>query len=88
MKRVIKTKILQSNEKVVKSIYKINFIFFFFQNAATLTDPEGDKKAYLHHLADLRTLHYINDNLQSHLLFMGLLTDFIKEMQEMKQSLQ
>ena len=70
---------------VVKSIYKIDFIFFF-QNAATIT--EGDKKAYLHHLADLRTLHYFNDNLQSHLLFMGLLTDFIKEMQEMKQSLQ
>ncbi len=72
---------------VIKSIYKIDFIFFF-QNAATLTDPEGDKKAYLHHLADLRTLHYFNDNLQSHLLFMGLLTDFTKEMQEMKQSLQ
>ena len=70
---------------MVKSIYKIDFIFFF-QNAATLT--EGDKKAYLHHLTDLRTLHYFNDNLQSHLLFMGLLTDFIKEMQEMKQSLQ
>jgi hypothetical protein len=70
---------------VVKSIYKIDFIFFF-QNAATIT--EGDKKAYLHHLTDLRTLHYFNDNLQSHLLFMGLLTDFIKEMQEMKQSLQ
>jgi hypothetical protein len=70
---------------VVKSIYKIDFIFFF-QNAATIT--EGDKKAYLHHLTDLRTLHYFNDNLQSHLLFMGLLTDFINEMQEMKQSLQ
>ena len=70
---------------VVKSIYKIDFIFFF-QNAATIT--EGDKKAYLHHLTDLRTLHYFNDNLQSHLFFMGLLTDFIKEMQEMKQSLQ
>ena len=87
MKRVIKTKILQSNKKVIKSIYKIDFIFFF-QNAATLTDLEGDKKAYLHHLEDLRTLHYINDNLSSHLLFMGLLTDFINEMQEMKQSLQ
>jgi hypothetical protein len=46
---------------------------------------EEDKKTYNHHLSELQSLHYINDNMPLHLLFMTLTANFKEEMQKMKK---